>query len=230
MRREGFEVQVSQPQVIIKEEDGQKLEPFEDVTIDVPESMSGTVIEKMAKRKGQMTQIFPDRGQTRMLFHIPTRGLLGYRSEFVVDTRGEGILCSEMSGFEPYAGEVVKREVGSMISGATGKALGYSLANLQGRGTLYVGPNVDVYEGQVIGNAAKGMDMTVNPIKGKQLTNMRSSGADDALNLTPPKEITLELGLEVMGEDEYLEVTPESVRLRKKHLTEAERVRAGRKK
>ncbi len=230
MRREGFELQVSQPQVIIKEEEGKKLEPFENVTIDVPDSMSGLVIEKMSKRKGQMTGMNPEQSHTRITFHIPTRGLLGYRSEFVVDTRGEGILCSEVAGFEEYVGDIKKRDVGSMISGETGKVLGYSLANLQDRGQLYVGPNVDVYEGQVIGNAAKGMDMTVNPIKGKQLTNMRSSGADAALNLTPPKEVTLELGLELVAEDEYLEVTPQSVRLRKKDLKEVDRVRASRKK
>ena len=230
MRREGFELQVSQPQVIIKEKDGEKLEPFEDVTIDVPENMSGLVIEKMSKRKGKMTEMKPEQEHTRMIFHIPTRGLLGYRSEFVVDTRGEGILCSEVSGFELFVGDIKKRDVGSMISGVTGKVLGYSLANLQERGVLYVDPNVEVYEGQVVGNAAKGADMTVNPIKGKQLTNMRASGSDDALNLTPPKEITLELGLEIMAEDEYLEVTPSSIRLRKKHLKEVDRVRASRKK
>ncbi|PIR74051.1 MAG: translational GTPase TypA [Candidatus Magasanikbacteria bacterium CG10_big_fil_rev_8_21_14_0_10_47_10] len=230
MRREGFEVQVSQPQVIIKDIDGVKNEPFEAVTIDVPEAYSGVVIEKMAKRKGQMTSMLPEQSHTRMIFEIATRGLLGYKSEFVVDTRGEGILCSEVIGFRPHVGDIEKRDVGSMISGETGKVLGYSLANLQQRGTLYVEPNVDVYEGQVIGNTAKGLDMTVNPIKGKQLTNMRASGSDDALNLTPPKELTLESGLEIMSEDEYLEVTPNSVRLRKQHLKEVERVRATRKK
>lgn len=230
MRREGFELQVSQPQVIIKEEAGGKLEPFEDVTVDVPDNMSGLVIEKMSKRKGQMTSMMPEQNHTRIVFHTPTRGLLGYRSEFIVDTRGEGILCSEVTGFESYVGEIKKRDVGSMISGETGKALGYSLANLQERGMMYIVPNVEVYEGQVIGNTAKGMDMTVNPIKGKQLTNMRASGTDEALNLTPAKEITLELGLETIAEDEYLEVTPKSIRLRKKILKEVDRIRAGRKK
>lgn len=229
MRREGFEVQVSQPQVIIKEIDGVKNEPYELVTIDIPTECNGTIIEKMAKRKGQMTSMDTDGKNTRLTFKIPTRGLLGYKNEFIVDTRGEGILCSEVLGFEPFAGVVEKRDEGSMISGETGKVLGYSLANLQTRGTMYVGPNVEVYAGQVIGNAAKGMDMTVNPIKGKQLTNMRASGTDDALNLIPPMEITLERGLEIMSDDEYLEVTPKSVRLRKQYLTESERVRAGRK-
>ncbi len=230
MRREGYEVQVSQPQVIVKEVDGVKHEPFELLTIDAPEECVGTVIEKLAKRKGQMISMNPEQSHIRLQFEIPTRGLLGYRNEFVVDTRGEGILSSEQLGFRPYAGEIQKRAVGSMISGETGKVLGYSLANLQERGALYIGPNIDVYEGMVIGNTAKGMDMTVNPIKGKHLTNMRASGADAALNLTPPVPVTLERGLELMTDDEYLEVTPTHVRLRKHHLTESDRVRAGRKK
>jgi len=229
MRRENFEIQVSQPQVIIKEIDGKKHEPYEEVTIDIPQEMSGTVIEKMSNRKGRMTSMEPVQNQTRLIYEIPTRGLLGYKSEFVVDTRGEGILCSEVIGFKPYAGEIKKRDVASMISGMAGKVLGYSLANLQERGVLYVGPTVEVYEGQVIGNTAKGMDMTVNPTKGKHLTNMRSSGADDALALVPPIDVTLERGLEIMAEDEYLEITPKSVRLRKQILKETDRVRYGRK-
>ena len=166
---------------------------------------------------------------TRMLFEIPTRGALSYRNEFIVDTRGEGILSSRFLEFRPYAGEIKKRAVGSMISGETGKALGFSLFNLQQRGTLYIGASQDVYAGQVIGNTSKGDEMTVNPIKGKHLTNMRASGSDDAINLVPPIEITIEKGLEIMAEDEYLEITPKNVRLRKHFLTEADRVRAGRK-
>jgi len=230
MRREGYEVQVSQPQAIIKEIDGTKHEPFEELTIDVPESFVGTIIEKLAKRKGKMLNMAPEQSHTRLNFIIPTRGLLGYRNEFVIDTHGEGILASEMIGFKPYAGEIEKRDVGSMISGETGKVLGYSLANLQERGALYIGPNIEVYEGMVIGNTSKGMDMTVNPIKGKHLTNMRSSGADDALNLTPPLPVTLERGLELMAKDEYLEVTPKNIRLRKQQLTEVDRIRSNRKK
>jgi len=230
MRREGFELQVSQPQVIIKEIEGVKHEPFEEVTIDIPSACAGVVIEKMAKRKGQMSQLLPEQNHTRIIYEIPTRGLLGYRSEFIVDTRGEGILCSEVIGFKPHVGEIEKRDTGSMVSGETGKVLSYSLSNLQDRGILYVGPNVDVYEGQVIGNTSKGMDMSVNPIKGKHLTNMRSSNADMAIQLIPPLELTLERGLEVMAEDEYLEITPKSVRLRKQFLTETDRIRAGRKK
>ncbi len=230
MRREGFELQVSQPQVIIKEEDGQKLEPFEEATVDVPTEYMGVVIEKMSKRKGNMIHMQPTGNMTRIIFEIPTRGLLGYRGDFIMDTRGEGILASRVIGFKPYVGEIEKRDVGSMVSMMTGKALGYSLWNLQDRGTLYIGPNVDVYEGMVIGNTAKGEDMAVNPIKGKQLTNMRASGSDDAIILTPPMEITLERGLEIMSEDEYLEITPLNIRLRKQYLTEADRVRAGRSK
>lgn len=229
MRREGYELQVSQPHVIIKEEDGHKLEPFEEVTIDVPTEYSGTVIEKLAKRRGTMTSMLPHGSRTRLLFDIPTRGLLGYRGEFVVDTRGEGIIYSRVIGFRPHVGAIEHRDVGSMISGLTGKALGYSLDNLQQRGTLYINANTEVYEGMVIGNAAKGDDMTVNPIKGKALTNMRASGSDDAIRLTPAWEITLERGLEIMNDDEYLEVTPKSVRLRKQYLTENDRVRSKRK-
>ncbi|MBN1779123.1 MAG: translational GTPase TypA [Candidatus Buchananbacteria bacterium] len=229
LRREGYELQVSQPHVIIKEIDGQKYEPFEEVTIDVPESMSGIVIEKISKRRGQLIDLKNHHGQAKIIFEVPTRGLLGYRNEFVIDTRGEGILCARFLDFKPYAGEIQKNDLGSMISAATGKTLAFSLANLQNRGMLYIGPNTEVYEGMVIGNTAKGNDMAVNPIKGKQLTNMRSSNADEAIKLTPPVILDLETGLSVMNEDEYLEVTPKSIRLRKKFLTDLERVRQSRK-
>lgn len=229
MRREGFEVQVSQPRVIIKEVDGQKMEPFEELTITTPAEFSGSIIEKLGKRKGIMIDMKQATDGTRMLFEIPTRGALGYRSEFIVDTRGEGILSSRFLEFRAYAGEIRKRAVGSMISGETGKALGFSLFNLQQRGQLYVFASQEVYEGQVIGNTSKGDEMTVNPIKGKQLTNMRASGSDDAIKLVPPVEITIEKGLEVMANDEYLEITPKSVRLRKQFLSEGDRVRASRK-
>jgi GTP-binding protein len=229
MRREGYEVQVSQPQVIIKDIDGVKSEPYEEVTVDVPDEFQCVVIEKLGRRKAQMVNMHQSDGQTRLVFEMPTRGLLGYRGQFIMDTKGEGILCSRVLDFRPYAGEIEKRDVGSMISMENGKALGYSLWNLQERGVLYIGPGIEVYEGMVIGNVSKGQDMVVNPIKGKQLTNMRASGSDDAILLTPPLEITLERGLEVMAEDEYLEITPESIRLRKQLLKENERVRAGRK-
>jgi GTP-binding protein len=228
MRREGYELQVSQPQVIFKDIEGKKSEPFEEITIDVPEATSGTIIEKLSKRKAVMTEMTQHDGQTRLIFECPTRGLLGYRGEFVIDTRGEGIMSGHVIGFRPYVGAIDKRDVGSMVSMATGKALAFSLYNLQDRGTLYIGASTEVYEGMVIGNTAKGLDIAANPIKGKQLTNMRASGSDDAINLTPHLEITLERGLEIMSEDEYLEITPQNIRLRKQHLTENERVKAAR--
>ncbi|MBT4849609.1 translational GTPase TypA [Candidatus Parcubacteria bacterium] len=223
MRREGYELQVSQPKVIIEEREGKKFEPFEEVTIDVPEVSSGIVMEKMGKRKGIVTSMTSENAQMRIVFEIPTRGLLGYRGEFTVDTRGEGILCAHFLDYRPYTGEIKKRNVGSMISMANGKALGFSLFNLQDRGDLYIGPNVEVYEGMVVGNTAKGFDMVVNPIKGKQLSNMRSSGADEAITLTPPTILNIETGLEIISEDEYLEITPDNVRLRKQGLTENDR-------
>ena len=230
MRREGYEMQISQPNVIIKEEDGVRLEPYEEVTINVPETMSGTVIKKLNIRKGNMLEMTPADGGVKIMFEIPTRGLLGYRNEFVVDTRGEGILYTRVVGFKPYAGEISKDEVGSMISMANGKALAFSLFNLQNRGSLYIEATTEVYEGMIIGNAAKGEDLSVNPTKGKQLTNMRSSGADDAIQLTPPLRLTLERGMSIMSADEYMEITPENIRLRKKYLNESERIRMSRKK
>ncbi|MBU1167181.1 translational GTPase TypA [Patescibacteria group bacterium] len=218
MRREGYEVQVSQPQVILKEKNGQTLEPFEELIIDVPESMSGMIIEKIAKRKGTMMEMKTHQNNSRIVFEIPTRGLLGLRSEFMTDTRGEGIMSSRVIGFRPHVGEINRHATGSMTSMVTGKALGYALYNLQDRGDLYIGPTVEVYEGMVIGNVSKGADMAVNPTKGKQLTNMRASGSDDALNLTPHLDLTLERGLEVMANDELLEITPKSIRLRKETL------------
>jgi len=228
MRREGYEIQVSQPQVIFKDEGGVRLEPFEEVIVDVPDEMVGGVIEKLSKRKGLMTNMHPEQSHTRIVFEIPTRGFLGYRGEFVVDTRGEGILSSRVVGFRPYVGTLEKRPLGSMVSMMTGKALGFSLANLQERGTLYIGPSTEVYEGMVIGNVSKGHDMNVNPVKGKELTNMRAKGSDEAIMLTPPFLLSLERALEIMNEDEYLEVTPKNVRLRKQFLTEIERNRAKR--
>lgn len=229
MRREGYELQISKPQVIFKEENGEKLEPYEEVIIDVPSDMSGVVIEKLSKRKGTMIEIKSDTIHTRIIFEIPTRGLLGYKSEFIVDTRGEGILSSRVVGFKKYAGEIEKRNVGSMVSMATGKSSGFSLFNLQERGTLYIGHGEDVYEGMVIGNVSKGNDLTVNPTKGKELSNMRASGSDEAIKLTPPDVLDIEKGMSIMSDDEYLEITPNFVRLRKQYLTEIERIRQKRK-
>ena len=230
MRREGYELQVSKPQVILKEENGIKLEPFEEVTIIVSANMMGTIIKKMSKRKGNITDVRQEQNNSRIIFEIPTRGLLGYRGEFIIDTKGEGIMYSRVIGFRPFVGEINRQALGSMVSMADGKALGYSLYNLQDRGVLYIGAGTEVYIGMVIGNAAKGNDMSVNPTKGKQLTNMRSKASDEALTLTPPLELTLERGLEIINDDEYLEVTPKSVRLRKQFLTEIDRTRAKRQK
>ncbi|HEV8666828.1 MAG TPA: translational GTPase TypA [Candidatus Paceibacterota bacterium] len=230
MRREGYEMQVSQPQVIFQEINGVKSEPFEEVTIDTPTEFQGAIIERLGMRKFVMKDMQLHSETARILFEGPTRGLLGYRNQFVLDTKGEGILSSRFLEFRPYAGEIVKRAAGSMISMVSGKTLGFSLANLQDRGVLYIKPAEEVYEGMVIGNTSKGDEMSVNPTKGKQLTNMRASGTDEALNLVPPFTITIERGLEVMADDEYLEITPKSVRLRKQFLNETERIKANNKK
>lgn len=229
MRREGFELQVSQPHAIQKEINGVLSEPYEEVTIDVPQEFQGTIIEKLGKRKGIMKDMKIKDNQVRMIFEIPTRGLLGYRGAFVVDTRGLGILCSRFIDFKPHAGEIQKQEFGSMISMITGKTMAFSLWNLQERGILYIDPAVDVYEGEIIGHVLNGEELEVNPTKNKALTNMRASGSDEALYLVPPFRLDIEKGLEIMQDDEYLEITPKSVRLRKKLLTNNDRQRAKRK-
>lgn len=226
MRREGYELQVSQPHVIIKEEKGMKLEPYEEVTIDVPSAFAGAVIEKLTARRGLINSMNEKEGITRILIELPTRGLLGYRGQFVVDTKGEGILASRFVGFKDYAGEIKKRDVGSMTSMVTGKVVDFSLWTLQERGILYVEHGDEVYEGMVVGNVTKGDEMSVNPTKGKQLSNMRSSGTDEAVNVKPSYKLSIERGLEIMSDDEYLEITPKNVRLRKKYLTEQARSKA----
>ncbi|OHA52144.1 MAG: GTP-binding protein TypA [Candidatus Terrybacteria bacterium RIFCSPLOWO2_01_FULL_40_23] len=223
MRRAGYEIQVSQPQVIIREENGQKLEPFEEVIVDIPQQYQGTIIERLGSRAFVLKNINQHDASIRLFFEGPTRGLLGYRSQFIIDTKGEGIMAARVIGFKPYAGEIQKRVVGSMVSMANGKALGYALWGLQERGVLYIKPATDVYEGMVLGNTSKGVEMSVNPTKGKQLTNMRAKGSDEAITLVPPFELTIERGLEVMAEDDYLEITPKSVRLRKQYLTKNDR-------
>jgi len=229
MRREGYEMQVSEPQVIFqKDEGGKTLEPYEEVVVDTPNTYQGSIIERLGTRKFVMKDLKVHENQVRLIFEGPTRGLLGYRSQFVLDTKGEGILSSRVIGFHAHAGEIKKRGVGSMISMTSGKALGYSLWNLQERGVIYIAPATEVYEGMVIGNTAKGEEMSVNPTKGKNLTNVRASASDEAIVLTPPYELTIERGLEVMAGDEYLEITPTSVRLRKQNLTEIDRSRAKR--
>ncbi len=229
MRREGYELQVSQPKVITKEENGKTLEPFEEMIIDTPQEYSGAIIETLGKRKGIMHDMKNHGNQVRMVFEIPTRGLLGYRNAFTIDTKGEGIMSSRVIGFKEHAGDIEKRETGSMTSMVSGKSFGFSLWNLQDRGRLFIIPAMEIYEGMVIGDTSKGDDLEVNPCKGKQLSNMRSSGKDEALTLVPPFTLSIERGLELMRDDEYLEITPKSVRLRKKFLTELDRARARRK-
>ncbi len=218
MRREGFELQVSQPQVIIKEINGVKTEPFEEVTIDVPDELASSIISRLTERKGLLMNVKQGHGTQRLIFEIPTRGLLGYRGQFVVDTKGLGILSSRFIEFREYVGEIKKTKYGSMVSMEKGKALAFALDNLQQRGTLYIDPGTEVYVGMVIGNVSKGEDLVVNPTKGKQLTNMRASGSDDSVYLAATIKLDIEKAMEIMSEDEYIEITPKSVRLRKKVL------------
>ena len=225
MRREGYELQVSQPRVILKEIDGKTHEPFEEIVVDVPAEFQGAVIEKLSKRGAKLMNMEAHDARVLLFLEGPSRGLFGYRNIFVVDTKGEGILATRTIGYRTYAGEIERHGVGSMISQETGKALAFSLWNLQTRGMLYIKENTEVYEGMVIGNTSKGEQMVVNPIKGKQLTNMRASGSDEAIKLVPPRLLSIEIGLEIMAEDEYLEITPKSARLRKKYLKESERKR-----
>ncbi|HET8580904.1 MAG TPA: translational GTPase TypA [Candidatus Paceibacterota bacterium] len=231
MRRAGYELSVSKPEVIIRtDEAGHKLEPFEEVIIDTPAEYQGAIIERLGQRAFILQNLENRDEQVRLTLEGPTRGLLGYRTQFIIDTKGEGIMSSRVIGFKPYAGEIRRRAVGSMTSMASGKALAFALWGLQDRGQLYIGPGTEVYEGMIIGNTSKGEEMVANPTKGKQLTNMRASGSDEAIMLTPPWEITIERGLEVMTDDEYLEITPHFTRLRKQHLTETDRARASRTK
>lgn len=225
MRREGFELQVSQPEVVFQEIDGVKHEPMENVTINIPEEISGKVIEMMSTRKGEMTNMVTENGTTTLEFLIPSRGLLGTRSNFIILTKGEGTLFSSFSHLAPFVGTISKRQVGSLISGVSGDTTAFSLWNLQERGAIFIHPATKVYEGMIIGEHNQGSDLTVNPIKGKKLTNVRSSGADDAIKLIPPLEVSLEKALEYIKDDEYVEVTPKEIRLRKRFLTEVDRKR-----
>ncbi len=227
MRREGFELQVSRPQVIFKEENGKKMEPFEEVTAEVPENMSGTVIEKMGRRKGELKDMrVEDNGSAILEFVIPTRGLIGYRNEFMMDTRGQGILNSIFLGYREHIGEIAGTPHGSLIVHETGESNSYGLTAAQERGQLFIGPGVHVYEGMVIGQNAKPEDLIVNVCKEKKLSNMRSKGDGVAEGLDTPRHMGLEEALEYIGDDELVEVTPKNVRIRKQYLKDFERKRA----
>jgi GTP-binding protein len=230
MRREGFELQVGAPQVIFHMVDGKKHEPIESVVMWVPEAASGTIFEMLGKRKGICKNMNTVNGVTNMEFDVPTRGLLGFRSRFVIETKGEGIIYSSFDHYEEYKGAIDKRDVGSMISACGGTTMAFSLFNLQDRGPILVEPAVEVYEGMIIGEHLKGSDLVVNPTKNKQLTNMRASGTDEAIRLVPIRQMTLEDCLDYIGDDEYVEVTPKSLRLRKKWLTETDRKKNGSQK
>lgn len=227
MRREGFELQVSQPQVVMQEIDGIMCEPLERAIVNVPDENAGSIIEALSRRKGEMQSMKTENGITNMEFLIPTRGLLGFRGNFIILTKGEGTLYHSFEKYVKHMGPIEKRQVGSLISMVDGDTVAYALWALQERGPLFLGANVQVYEGMIIGEHNQGNDLQVNPIREKKLTNVRASGKDEAINLIPPQEMTLEKAIEYIGPDEYVEVTPKSIRVRKKFLKENDRKKAG---
>lgn len=230
MRREGFELSISRPQVLMKEEDGQKLEPIEEVTIDVDEEYTGAVIEKITgPRKGDLVEMKPSGvGKTRLIAHVPARGLIGYHGEFLTDTRGTGVMNRVFSGWAPYKGTIEGRRAGVLISIEDGETVAYALWNLEERGKMFVGPQTKVYQGMVIGEHARDNDLEVNPLKGKKLTNVRASGTDEAVRLTPHIKFSLEQAISYINNDELVEVTPANIRLRKRFLDTHERKRQAR--
>jgi GTP-binding protein len=226
MRREGFELQLSAPEVIYKTIDGSKHEPIELLTIDVDEAYQGIIIETLGKRKALMTSMLPHgHGKVRLEFKIPARGLIGFRSQFLTDTRGTGLMNHRFGGYEPYAGDIPGRTKGAMISMEDGKVTAYALDGLEARGILFTAPGDEVYGGQIIGEHSRDNDLDVNPTKGKKLTNMRASGNDDAVKLAPPRIMNLETSFDWINDDELIEVTPKSIRLRKRYLNPSERKR-----
>ena len=226
MRREGYEFQVSTPQVLFKTIDGQRCEPMERVVVDVPEETMGSVMEKLGRRKGQLEHMAPAGSRMRIEFRVPSRGLFGYRSEFLTDTKGEGVLNTIFDGYEPYKGEIARRNYGSLVAFETGEAVTYGLYNAQERGELFIPAGTQVYEGMVVGMSPKAEDISVNVCKKKHVSNMRASGSDEALRLVPYRDLSLEECLEFLGEDELLEVTPKSLRIRKRILSHANRMKA----
>jgi GTP-binding protein len=228
MRREGFELAVSKPEVIYRYRSGEKMEPLEEVITTVPEAYSGVVISKLNLRKAQMTNMDQHKGYVTITWNAPTRSLIGYRSEFINDTRGEGTLVRQLAGYTPYVGELPQRQNGVMISTETGTAMTYSIFYLQERGQFFIGPQTDVYQGMIVGVSSRDLDMEVNPTKNKKATAVRSTGADEAMRLTPPRQLTLEYAVEFINDDELVEVTPEAIRLRKKYLNPIDRKNANR--
>ena len=226
MRREGYEFQVSPPRVLYKEIDGKKCEPIERLVVDVPAECVGSVIEKLGQRKGDLVEMTPVGDRMKVEFLIPARGLFGYRNDFLTDTKGEGIMASVFDSYAPYKGDISRRGMGSLISTETGDSVTYGLFNAQERGTLFIGAGVPVYEGMIIGVANRGEDIVVNACRKKQLTNTRASGSDDALRLVPPKQMSLEQCLEFLADDELLEVTPKSLRMRKAILNHEQRMKS----
>lgn len=226
MRREGYELQVGSPRVLYKEIDGVRHEPMEKVVIDVPESAMGAIMEKMGQRRGELTLMAPIGSRMRLEFLIPARGLIGYRSEFLTDTRGEGIINTLFAGYQPYKGDIPLRSTGSLIAFEPGEAVVYGLYNAQERGTLFIGPGTPVYEGMIVGQSPKAEDLVVNVCKKKHITNIRASGSDDALRLIPCRNMSLEESLEFISDDELIEVTPQNIRLRKRILDKNNRAKA----
>lgn len=226
MRREGYELSVSTPRVLIKEIDGRNCEPIEQLIVDVPEESVGAVMEKMGTRKAELQSMNPQGSRMRLEFLVPSRGLFGYKSEFLTDTKGEGIMSSVFSDYQPYKGDISRRNTGSLISFETGTAIAYGLYNAQERGSLFIEPGTPVYEGMVVGASPKAEDLVVNVCKKKHLTNMRASGSDDALRLVPPRRLSLEESLEFLADDELLEITPDSIRIRKRILSNTMRAKS----
>ena len=225
MRREGYELGVSTPRVLYKEVDGKLCEPIEELVVDVPEESLGSVMEKMGTRKGEMVSMTPMGSRMRAVFHVPARGLFGYRNEFLTDTKGEGIMSSVFHGYEPYKGDIPRRTSGSLVAFESGEAVTYGLYNAQERGALFIGAGVPVYEGMIVGVSPKPGDLVVNVCKKKHLTNTRASGSDDALRLIPPRILSLEDSLEFIADDELVEITPKNIRLRKKTLSNVQRAK-----
>jgi GTP-binding protein len=218
MRREGYEFSVSRPEIIVREVDGVRCEPVEDVVAEVPESAAGAVLERLASRKARLVSMETHGGRVTLRFVAPSRGLFGYRSEFLSDTRGEGVLHRTVRGYEPFAGELPRRPVGAIVASEAGRTTTYALFHIQERATLFVGPGVPVYEGQVVGESRRAGDLNVNVVRAKKLTNIRAAGKDENTLLSPPRELTIERCLEWIETDELLEVTPQSLRLRKRIL------------